>query len=124
MQPSIYNPHLNFVVFFFFDMSKDFDKVWHEGLIFNFKSMRISNTLLELNTGFLENSSQRAVLNGQASDWLPVKTGVPQGSILGPLFSLIYINDLSNDIVFTVKLFVDDTSLCSIVHDAKTSATN
>ena len=67
--------------------------------------MRISNTLLEPNTGFLENRSQRAVLNGQTSDWLPVKRGVPQGSILGPLFFLIYINDLSNDIVFTVKLF-------------------
>ena len=55
----------------------------------------------------------------QISEWLPVKAGVPQGSILGPLFFLIYINDLSVDIISTVKLFADDTSLFSNIHDAK-----
>ena len=65
---------------------------------------------------------QRVVLNGQLSVWLPVKAGVPQGSILGPLFFLIYMNNLSNDTVSTVKLFADDRSLFSIVYDAMTSA--
>ena len=56
------------------------------------------------------------------SEWLPVKAGVPQGSVLGLLFFLIYINDLSDDLVSTIKLFADDTSLFSVVHDSNISA--
>ena len=78
--------------------------------------MGISNTLLELIKSFLKNRFQRVDLNGQTWEWLPVKAGVPQRSILVSLFFLIYINDLSNDIVSTVKLFADDTSLFSIVY--------
>ena len=66
----------------FLDMSKAFDKVWQEGLIFKLKSMGISDALLELIKSFLTNRFQRVVLNGQTSEWLPVKAGVPQGSIL------------------------------------------
>ena len=107
----------------FLDMPRDFDKVWHEGLIFKLKSMEITNNLLKL-IKFFKKKFQRVVLNSQTSEWLQVKAGVPQGSILGPLFFLIYINELSNDIVSTVKLFADDISLFAIVHDPKTSAYN
>ena len=60
-------------------MSKAFDKVWHEGLIFKLKSRGISSASLDLTGSFLENRFQRVVLNGQTSEWLPVKADVPQG---------------------------------------------
>ena len=69
----------------------------------------------------MENRFQRVVLNGQTSKWLLVRADVPQVSILGPHFFLIYINDLSVDITSTAKLFADDTSLFFIIHDAKTT---
>ena len=71
---------------------------------------------------FLSNSLQRVVLNGQNSSWTNVHAGVPQGSILGPLLFLIYINDLSDNLTSNAKLFADDTSLFSVVHDVNTSA--
>ena len=82
--------------------------------------MWVSDTLLKLIQSFLTNRFQRVLLNSQASEWLPVKAGVPQESILGPLFSLIYVNDLSENIESTVKLFPDDTSLFSVVHNSNT----
>ena len=93
------------------------------GAHFKLKSMSICDALSDFIGSFLESRFQRVVLNGQASELLPVKAGLPQGSILGPLFFLIYnINDLSIDIISTVKLFVDDTSLFTIIHNAKTAA--
>ena len=70
--------------------------------------MEISHAFLEVIESFLKNRFQRVDLNGQTSKWLPVKAGVQQSSILGPLFFLIYINDLQN-YISTVKLFADDT---------------
>ena len=66
---------------------------------------------------------QRVVLNGQHSSWAEVKAGVPQGSILGPLLFLIYINDLPNGLNSNVKLFADNTSLFSVVRNI-TDSTN
>ena len=63
------------------------------------------------------------MLNGQSSSWTIVNAGVPQGSVLGPLLFLIYINDLSDGLSSNAKLFADDTSLFSVVHDINTSAT-
>ena len=64
------------------------------------------------------------VLNGQNSSWTNVHAGVPQGSILGPLLFLININDLLDNLTRNAKLFADDTSLFSVVHDVNTSAKN
>ena len=71
---------------------------------------------------FLSERRQRVVLNGQASTWKNITAGVPQGSILGPLLFLIYINDLSEGLSTNAKLFADDTSLFSVIHDSQTSA--
>ena len=108
----------------FLDISKAFDKVWHNGLIYKLKQNRVSGNLLNLIIDFLEARKQRVVLNGQCSSWASVKAGVPQGSILGPLFFLIFINDLSSNLVSNPKLFADDTSLFSVVQDITLSAKN
>ena len=106
----------------FLDISKAFDKVWHEGLIYKIKSMGISGELCKLLENYLSGRYQRVVLNGQTSSWRPVLAGVPQGSILGPLLFLIYFNDLPNDLKSNAKLFADDTSLFTIEKDKKESA--
>ena len=77
----------------FLDISKAFDKVWHEGLVFKLKTYGISGTLLALIESYLSNRQQRVVVNGKTSAWSYISTGVPQESILGPLFFLVYIND-------------------------------
>ena len=102
-------------------MSKAFDKVWHEGLILKLNQYGISENLLCFIKCFLKNRKQRVVLNGQTSSWTNVFASVPQGSF-GPLFFLIYINDLSDDLSSNPKLFANDTSLFSVVHDKNTSA--
>ena len=82
------------LAFFFFDISKAFDRVWHKGLSYKLKCMGINGHFLKLPESFLSNRYQHVVLNGQESSWADIKTGVPQGSILDPLFFLIYINDI------------------------------
>ena len=79
--------------------------------------MGISSELLNLLENYLTDRYQRVALNGQTSSWAPVLAGVPQGSILGPLLFLIYINDLPNDLKSNAKLFADDTSLFTVVND-------
>ena len=106
----------------FLDISKAFDKVWHEGLLLKLSLNGISGNLLKLLRDFLYCCKQRVVLNGQNSSWENVNAGVPQGSILGPLLFLIYINDLSNGVSSNCKLFADDTSLFSVVNDIQSSS--
>ena len=102
----------------FLDISKAFDRVWHEGLLYKLKRNGIDGNLINLFKDFLYFRKQRVVLNGQFSDWKPIQAGVPQGSILGPLFFLIYVNDISDGLQSEVKLFADDTSLFSTIYDS------
>ena len=70
---------------------------------------------------FLDNRTQRVILNDQKSSWAKIEAGVPQGSILVPLLFLIYINDLPENSASNPKLFTDDTSLFSIVKNVDAS---
>ena len=106
----------------FLDISKAFDKVWHDGLIFKLKQNGVSGSLLMFFQNYLNNRKQRVVLNGSYSSYKTVESGVPQGSVLGPLLFLIYINDLESDVKSNIKFFADDTMLFSIVKDPAISA--
>ena len=91
-----------------FDISKAFDKVWYDRLIFKLKQNGISGSLLQLFENYLLNRNQRVVLNGSLSNYSVIESGVPQGSVLGPLLFLIYIKS-------NIKFFADDTMLFSLV---------
>ena len=89
---------------------------------FKLKQNGISGNLLNLLYDFLRNGKQRVLLNEQVFTWSDVKVGFPQSSVPGLLLLLIYINDLTVGLSSNAKLFADDTSLFSVIHNNSTSA--
>ena len=89
----------------FCDISKAFNRVWQEGLLYKLSSVRISESLLQWFTDYLNNRNQCVVLPGSATSWTSIKACVPQGSILGPLLFLIYINDIVENTHSSIRLF-------------------
>ena len=106
----------------FCDISNAFDRVWHAGLIHKLEAAGVAGEALLWFRNYLSDRLQRVVLPGASSDWANIRAGVPQGSILGPLLFLVYINDIVEDIGSHIRLFTDDTSLFIIVDDPVTSA--
>ena len=106
----------------FFDISKAFDKVWHEGLLFKLQAAGIRGDLLAFISNYLSNRKQKVILPGAESTPAEIIAGVPQGSILGPLLFLVYINDIVADIQAQINLFADDTSLFMIVNSPDQTA--
>ena len=100
------------------DISKDFDRVWHSGLLHKLKSYGISGQIFGLISSFLINRQLRVVLDGKSSQEYPVNAGVPQGSILGPTLFLLYINDLPDDVICNIAIYADDTTLYSRCNQA------
>lgn len=103
----------------FLDISKAFDKVWHDGLIFKLECNGVKGNLLNFLKDYLQNRKQRVILNGTTLEWRSVSDGVPQGSVLGPLLFLVYINDLTDNISCNMRLFADDSSLFTRVEGIK-----
>ena len=93
------------------DISKAFDRVWHTGLLHKLKTHRIFGQMSGLISSFLRRLW--VVLNGKSSQEYPVNAGVTQESILRPTLYLIYINDFPDNIICTIAIFTDDTTLYS-----------
>ena len=106
----------------FLDISKAFDKVWRQGIIFKLRQNDILGELPNILSDFLSNRRQRVVLIVQTSPRAIITTGVSEGSILASLLFSVYINDLTDVLTSTVKLFADDTSLFSVLHNISASA--
>ena len=105
----------------FLDLSKAFDRVWHDGLMYKLKTLGICGDYYGLIHSFQSDRRQRVVLNGQSSKWSHIKADFPQGSILGPLLFLVDTNDLPEGLTTSAKLFANAASLFSVVHDSATS---
>ena len=104
------------------DISAAFDKVWHKGLVAKLSQIGIEGRLLDFFQSYLSNRKQCVIVDGIKSRFLDIKAGVPQGSRLGPLLFIIYINDIMNDIESEILVFADDTTLLASGDDPAITA--
>ena len=104
-------------IFISLDISKAFDRVWHKGLLFKLKQYGITGNLLLWFNSYLSHRCQRVVVGGKTSSIKYLKAGVPQGSILGPLLFILYINDMTTNLKSNVHQFADDTNLLLTVEN-------
>ena len=100
----------------FLDMTKAFDRVWHRGLLVKLNAVGIRGRLYDLLSSYISDRCQFVTIEGSSSETLPIHAGVPQGSVLGPLLFLVFINDISIGIHSNTFLFADDTSLFTPIH--------
>ena len=95
----------------YLDFTKEFDKVPNRDLILKMRAPGVSEKIVQWVEEWLRNRKQRVVVRGQSSTWVEVTSGVPQGSVLGPILFLIYVNDLQDDLSSYMLKFADDTKL-------------
>ena len=99
----------------FMDFRKAFDKVPHKRLASKLKSYGVTGSILSWIESFLNGRTQKVVVNGAESGWEDVLSGIPQGSVLGPLLFVVYINDMPETVQSTTYLFADDTKMHKVI---------
>ena len=88
------------------DISKAFGRVWHAGLLLKLRSYGISSLIFDLISSLLSNRRFRVVLDGKSSQEYPVNAGFPQGSTPGPTPFSLYVNDLPDDVIYNIAIYV------------------
>jgi hypothetical protein len=106
----------------YLDFAKAFDSVPHERLLHKVKSLRIEGNVLQWIRDFLVGSRQGVSINGTVSDWASVRRGVPQGSVLGPILFVAFINDLPEAVSSVCSMYADDMKVYNTVKDASNKA--
>ena len=95
----------------FCDISKAFDRVWHKGLLFKLRQYGFYGNVISWIQSYLSDRTQKVCLGSTLSIEIHINAGVPQGSVLGPLLFLIYVNDIADSLNSITRLFADDSSL-------------
>ena len=101
----------------YLDFAKAFDRVSHKYLVYKLSKIGIHGCILNWITDFLFDRKQRVKVNGFSSDWSDVTSGIPQGSVLGPILFTVFINDLPLSISSHVKIFADDTKVYNTIEN-------
>ena len=95
----------------YLDYRKAFDTVAHQRLIKKLQQIGFGGNLIKWLSSFLTDRSMRVTINGSRSSWVNILSGVPQGSVLGPLLFLLFVNDLPDWIKTNIRMFADDTKI-------------
>ena len=106
----------------FLDFAKAFDRVPHQRLLSKLSTYGIAGNILQWIRAWLTQRSQQVVLDGSCSASAPVKSGVPQGTVMGPIMFLIYINDIVDNISSPIRLFADDCLLYRVIQSETDTA--
>ena len=108
-----------YVLIVFLDFAKAFDMVCHESLCIKLKNCGFGTEIVNWISDFLTNRKQRVVIGDNIAEWKDVTSGVPQGSVLGPLLFVIYINDMPEVVKHLIKLFADDSKLVATIRNVR-----